>query len=448
MKYSDDRRSLRAFLAFLCLLVVSMLVFQPLLTHMHKSFLLARHDLHRSGEFDTALIGNSLCMYDADPEIIEAHTGKSAFNLSVSEGRLEDFYVLAKEAISRHACKTVVLLWDPYDLYAIDSTTANESPYTSRGINFFVSSPLDKLEHFFLTAVPYKGYMDRLFPWRYLPITSLSDVKDNLLTLLGSEKGYRHLRAVFAEDPDMHYIKDGFFHRKNIAVTRDVYAPSIADHSNIALLPNKQRILTNLRDYCLKHDCRLLIAATPWHSIKGLGDAQYRESIRQMEVFCDEHDIPFFDFLRAKPEYLPNLDAYMYDWYHLTPEGSKLFSHAFGSFLKSWQSGESVASMFYSEEEYRASVHHVVNVWLDAQTTPNGVVFLAGSNHGTDVLPEYRFVRLNSDGSQTVLSDWSPQNHLTTEAARATIRVYAKAMEEDIQQAVYYDLSYEPDITP
>ena len=76
-------------------------------------------------------------------------------------------------------------------------------------------------------------------------------------------------------------------------------------------------------------------------------------------------------------------------------------------------------------------------------------MFLADCSRGTYVVPEYRFVLRNADGSETLLRDYSEDGVYTCDPGALdgqTLRVYARA--QGTGQAHWYDLAVESPDTP
>lgn len=108
-----------------------------------------------------------------------------------------------------------------------------------------------------------------------------------------------------------------------------------------------------------------------------------------------------------------------------------------------YMAGEDIQHLFYTREEYLASIDYVTNTWLSRKTKDGVTTFTADSNYGTLVTPEYRFVQLSEDGIEVLLQGWSEQATFATETAAkelGTVRVYARALGAGEDDAVYYDL--------
>lgn len=173
------------------------------------------------------------------------------------------------------------------------------------------------------------------------------------------------------------------------------------------------------------------------HALAEPGFLPYGESLMR---YCRENDIPCFNFQYAKAEYLQNLDGYYYDLYHMNGTGADLFSAFFARFFNAYTSGEDVSGWFYADQaQYLASIDRITNVWLSVGEG----VYIADCNRGTLVTPQYRFVSVAADGTETTLLDDGESD--TIPAALVpdgeNLRVYAVPKGQENAVSVWYDLS-------
>ena len=155
---------------------------------------------------------------------------------------------------------------------------------------------------------------------------------------------------------------------------------------------------------------------------------------------CRENDIPCFNFQYAKAEYLQNLDGYYYDLYHMNGTGADLFSAFFARFFNAYTSGEDVSGWFYADQaQYLASIDRITNVWLSVGEG----VYIADCNRGTLVTPQYRFVSVAADGTETTLLDDGESDTISAALVPdgETLRVYAVPKGQENAVSVWYDLS-------
>ena len=173
------------------------------------------------------------------------------------------------------------------------------------------------------------------------------------------------------------------------------------------------------------------------HALAEPGFLPYGESLMH---YCRENDIPCFNFQYAKAEYLQNLDGYYYDLYHMNGMGADLFSAFFARFFNAYTSGEDVSGWFYADQaQYLASIDRITNVWLSVGEG----VYIADCNRGTLVTPQYRFVSVAADGTETTLLDDGESDTIPAALVPAgeTLRVYAVPKGQENAVSVWYDLS-------
>ena len=189
----------------------------------------------------------------------------------------------------------------------------------------------------------------------------------------------------------------------------------------------------------------------------------YNDSLMK---FCAKLDVPCYNFSFAKPELMPNLDKYFFDLYHMVGEGADLLSGAFSRVFSAHAAGEDVSSLFYENRwQYLDSLNFTTNCWItryesgsewnyaleqdQARVEELAVsqdVFLGDCNHYAMYKPEYKFVLVSGDGSETLLQDYGADTLYACEKGALsgqTMRLYARIIGHEASGEVFFDLAIE-----
>ena len=163
---------------------------------------------------------------------------------------------------------------------------------------------------------------------------------------------------------------------------------------------------------------------------------------------------------------MPNLDKYFFDLYHMVGEGADLLSGAFSRVFSAHAAGEDVSSLFYENRwQYLDSLNFTTNCWITAyepgsewnpalyhdearvaELATEKDVFLADCNHYTMFIPEYKFVLVNEDGSETLLQDYGVDTLYACQPGELdgkVMRLYARIVGHESSGEVWYDLVIE-----
>ena len=347
-----------AAVCFLGLFALLVMGITPLLTRITPQFYLTLWDLRQKGEVQTALIGDSQCLYMIDPRLVGEQTGRSTFNLAVHGGRTESFQAFAEEMVAR-GTKQIVIFYDPMDAYHFEDADGDipaiENPYVEMIASNFLTSPVRKMAYFLRCSVRYGRWLDRAFPWRFYGFMRPEDAVVNLARRLYRDEARAEAMQIIDANSHLDYRGDGFIERHLSTAWQQRETDeqlTVRGTEGVWLSDGKKRSYLSLAGLCRAKGCDLLILQTPWHSRKQRLDEHYRESTRQMEEFCGQNGIAYYDLALMRPDILPSLDEYYYDYDHFSEEGARIFSRALGQFLACRQSGGDAAGMFVSRQAH------------------------------------------------------------------------------------------------
>ena len=207
-----------------------------------------------------------------------------------------------------------------------------------------------------------------------------------------------------------------------------------------------------------------MVVVYPNHTSHALAEPGFMDYNDSLMEFCAELNVPCFNFSFAKPDLMPNLDEYFFDLYHMVGEGADLLSSAFARVFSAHAAGEDAGGLFYENRwQYLDSLNFTTNCWITAYASGSEWdyaleqdqaraealaqtqdVYLADCNHYTMFKPEYRFVLLEDDGSETLLQDYGVDTLYACEkdALRGkTLRLYARIIGHEASGEVWFDLA-------
>ena len=421
------------------------------------------YELQNRSDIRLAFVGSSVCRNHINASLIEEKTGLTVFNASVPDLAMQGSIALTRELYRSNQPETVVLVVDAYTF-----DTDLEAAEAEDMLMPWLSEISNRIEYYRNLTASDGWYLDRLLLFRDFGATGLSDVlKTTALRLFPRRALSFYGNTAQDLDLDVVYEGAGFLrydtgHRAD----EDIRARMQRVYTgwNYALYPRSKEMLLQYRDYVSQNGSRLLVLITPSHTVHQLADPSYFGYTLSLMQFCHRNGIECVNFQWAKPELLPYLDSYYYDLFHMSGEGADLFSAALAGYLNRWLSGEETSALFYgSQAEYLETVDFITNVWIEEydpeekwnkarEQNQNEVLalsgenelFLANCNHGSLVMPEYRFALRARDGSEILSTEWQTEGIFLSPAGThdaCTLRVYARPAGAETEP-VWYDYVY------
>lgn len=419
---------------------------------------LTMHELKSRDDIELAIIGSSIVRDHFNVDLIEEATGLETFDVTIPTASMPASIALLKELYRTNSPEWVVLVTEPYTFETVREAT--EAQYK---LMPSLSSLSNRVEYF-LRAVREDGqYLNRLLMFREFGAASFAEITKTVGMRYWPEKAYQRLLPTI--DKTVAYMGSGFVRhetderadaliREGMPRTYTGYQYSLYEGSKAQLLEFKA--------LCEANESKLIIAISPnltAHALAEPGFLEYNESLME---FCSEQGIPCYNFSFAMPDLMPCLDEYYFDLYHMVGEGADIFSRAFARVLNAHAAGEDVSHLFHENRwQYVDAIDFITNTWVtvyrrgdkwdeaSSHKKKNIVplaeehdVFLADCNKGTYVVPEYKFVLINEDGSETLLADFS-ETALYACAPGAldgrTMRIYCRAKGEENAKEHWYD---------
>ena len=403
---------------------------------------LTLRDLRNTPDAELVFVGSSVVRNHINPEILSRETGKTAVNAGIPCLSLPGALALTEELYRTCSPETVVLVLEPSLFEADEEDIEAENilmPYLhgiSTRMRYYMN--LVQLDH---------RYLDRLFLYRTFSIRSVNEMMRTLAMHFIPSK--INPAAVSQKDRAGHYEGRGFVRFSTDPCPEKVLRQSFRREPVVGEYVFKSEYVSLLRQYrelTAAHGSRLLVLVFPNIGAAYLSSPGNLGYSLSLEQFCSGENIPFINFGMARPELLSRLDSYYYDPYHFGGKGVDLFSQALGKCLRMFSEGQDISPLFYPDKwSFLLSLNPLPNVWLDRyhgqwdyswEQTPDElpevqdgqILFLANANHLPGVAPLYAFASVNSDGSETFLTEYLPGGMLVLNQSDVPehLRVYAR----------------------
>lgn len=401
------------------------------------------NDLAKEKDLDVVVIGNSEACRHFNPYLFQDLTGKESFNLSRTASIVPTQYFLIEEMFETHQPEAVMVFFDPLTL---QRTT--ESSFIEATLWPHLTSPMRRLEYALALAKADNSYLDRLFPWRSYMTDTLGDLKSNILnkisTLKGDENYYNYAYSLLNEKAYA-YPGKGF---GPIRLEKGITQEEINKNCKQVYTKKEYRIheevqnwIRKMDELCRKNNSQLIAVAIP--RLPGYALGSMLNNYDAQAQFFSELGVPFWNFSYAKENLMPRLDAsYYYDLHHLTWAGADVLTESLANVFNAYQRGEDVTDLFYTTEEYLASIDYVTNTWFTEKKQDDQTQLTAYANHGTNVVPEYCFAKIDATGTETILQDYSAENVCLVKLAEGEkVRLYARNANNLEQEPVSFELA-------
>ncbi|MBR5301267.1 MAG: hypothetical protein IKU38_00345 [Clostridia bacterium] len=433
-------------------------------THLIQTDTIARltiHEMQQRSDIELALVGSSIVRDHFNAQMITEKTGLNTFCATVPTASMPASIALTRELFKTNSPEWVVLVTEPYNFITVQE--AKEAQYK---LMPFLTDPANMLDYYLRTCDEDNAYLDRLMMFRGFGAKSIADVAKTIGLRYFPQQTYERLKADM--DPTVSYQGSGFLRHETDERAHDLFKTVIREYTEYAyeLLPESIEQLETYKQLCEENGARLMVVVYPNHTAHGLAEIGFMENMDSLMKVCRQLELPCYNFTFAKPELMPNLDEYFFDLYHMVGEGADMLSSAFARVFNGHAAGEDMSALFHANIwEYRDSIDFATNCWItvydpDVFWTPalyhdqarvmelakDQDVYLADCNHWRLYTPEYKFVLLEEDGSETLLLDYGTDNlYACAPGALSgkTLRLYARIADHEENGEVYYDLPIE-----
>lgn len=422
---------------------------------------LTMHEMKARDDIDLALVGSSIVRDHFNAQLITEETGLDTFLATVPTASMPASIAMTRELYRTSSPEWTVLVTEPYNFQTVREAT--EAQYK---LMPYLSDFSNRLDYYLRTCDDDAYYIDRLLMFRGFGASSPAEIAKTIGMRYFPEETYAHLKETI--DPTVSYKGAGFVrHETDLRAGEDIKAV-VRKYTGYRyeLMDASREQLRIYKQLCEEKGSRLMVVIYPNHTAQALAEPDFLDYNDSLMKYCAELGVPCFNFMFAKPELMPRLDEYFFDLYHMVGEGADLFSHAFARVLSAYAAGEDVSPLFYENRwQYLDSLNFTTNTWItrfDPESAWNPAlehdearvrtlaktqdVFLADCNHYTMFTPEYRFVLLEPDGSETLLQDYGADDlYACAPGALAgrTLRLYARIAGHEASGEVFFDLAVE-----
>jgi len=433
-------------------------------THLIQTDTIARltiSEMQQRSDIELALVGSSIVRDHFNAQLITEETGKTAFCATVPTASMPASIALTRELFETNSPEWVVLVTEPYNFITVREAT--EAQYK---LMPFLSDPANMLDYYLRTCKEDGYYLDRLLMMRGFGAQSISDVVKTIGLRYFPQKMYERLLPDM--DPTVSYQGSGFLRHETDERADDLIRTVIREYTgyHYELFDGSKEQLEIYKQLCEENGAKLMVVIYPNHTSHALAEPGFLDYNDSLMKFCAGMGVPCFNFSFARPELMPNLDQYFFDLYHMVGDGADILSRAFTRVFNAYAAGEDVSGLFYENRwQYLDSLNFTTNCWItayqpgsewnpaleqdEARVTDlarTQDVFLGDCNHYVMFRPEYKFVLLEQDGSETLLQDYGADTLYACEPGALsgqTLRLYARIQGHEDSGEVWYDLLVE-----
>ena len=350
---------------------------------------------------DMIYIGTSQCYESINPQITDKITGLRSYNMGTNAQSLMDTERALEQAFTDHEISYVDLVLD------YDCLMTGKERYARPEASFIYAMnrhlPFGRRVRNavrFVTDPKYFGQSQSLnfwFPWlnnrsnmhfeyilqnAWAKLTGVSPEPDDINNIRNSS-GYKGFHGVINYDTAEPQKKTSW---KESKVSGDALAAA-----------------DRICQLCRENGARLTVLVTPVPTSAVLCfEDDYFTRMDYVSGFFEERGARFFDFNLAKPELFSARTDYYKDWIHLNDNGAESFSRSAAllhCMLYGEDTKEDPEDLFYTPEEYLASINYVDSVYLKLSSNPGeGIQGTAIAYTGSGVEVEYE-IQVRSENS-------------------------------------------------
>ena len=419
---------------------------------------LTMQEMKQREDIVLAFVGSSIVRDHFNVDIITKETGMTAFDVAIPCASMPATIAVTKELYRTSIPEWTVMVAEPYNF-----DTVREGVEAQFKMMPFLTDPANILDYYLRLCDADGYYLDRLFLFRKFGAQSPRDILKTIGLRYWPEKTYELLRPTL--DPSLVYNGGGFLRHDTDERADELIRNSVFREFTgykYDLFPQSVEQIKLYKQQVEAAGSKLMVMIFPNHTAHGLaepGFLDYNEGLRNL---CAELGVPCYDFTLARPELMPVLDEYYYDLYHMVGEGADIFTRAMCRVFNAHLAGEDVSHLFYADNrEYLMSIDFITNAWVlkypggtwdlswsQDQKTVEALaadhdVFMANSNRGPSLAPEYKFVIREEDGSETLLQDYGVAIYYACEKGALdgkTLRVYGRVPNVENAEEHWYDL--------
>ena len=374
------------------------------------------------GQIDTLCLGSSYAHRSFDPAAIDSSLGSTSFNFATPAQSLDCSYDAIELAIREHGVRRVIL--------GLGIETLPEKPWINTYITFkqaqMEGMDLAGKAHTLL-SIPFHGSffggaasLGTFFPWAYNHV-SLSP--SAVIANIQARRTLTLDEAAAANDPGMTAFGMGYCNYDTHLPYNWISPAQVSANRWDVSAPDEENLdaLLRILELCQQEGVELYVVVTPRPSFEVLGFGEvYPANMSELQHIVEEGGGIYLDFNLIHADVYAPLDDDFGDPEHFNPVGAERFSQALGTMIARIDAGEDVTGDFYTYdgwEAYVASLNRISIVNFTSTATDEGLEVDAVAYTGDPSQVRYRFSVVETDGSVSVVRDWSPVAHLSLERA-------------------------------
>lgn len=420
---------------FACLLLMIALANQFLLQTDTVAFLTIR-EMQQREDIDLAIVGSSVVRDHFDPHLITEKTGLTAYDVAVPTANFQAKLAMTEELFKTNSPEWVIMICEPYSL-----NSPKESIEAQYKLMPLLTGFGTRMRYLTRLCREDNQYLDRLLLFRTQMASSPSEVAKTIGLWLDPEKTFERVKGNMEKDTT--YMGSGYLRYDTAPMTDEYKRLRIGRLDptrwewNYPLLESTKRSLLEYKALCEEGGAKLMIVIHPMHAGFMLYHPDFIPYNASLMRFCEENGIACYNFSYAKPEFIPNLDEYFFDYDHMNADGSRILSEAFADFMNMVRNGEDVSPLFYANQyEYMDSIDYIPNCWVLPREDG---LYEADCLHTSIWKPEYRFTLIDNEGKETLLRDYSLDPVIDADIPEGcALRVYARVQGREQDPAIYY----------
>jgi hypothetical protein len=350
--------------------------------------------IYEHSDVNTLFVGSSL-MYNASiPLAVDEVSGLNSVNLGSPAQTMMSSYFLLKEALTYNSIRHVILYIDITRL----QSRASDNHYHIQAIESMKLS-VNKLD-FMVHAFPIDNYPDALLRCYQL--------RGTMQEWLLFKKPKNTPKPITYPDEIVPYLGKGYIFSSTEQIRGEVALHGIEYFNTKHIKAENTQYLHQIIELCKANQIDLIIMCSPRIAANVLATGNYDAFHDYVKSMADVNDLPFWDFVYVRPEYLTIDDAMFWDDRHANYRLALPFSKLVGQMLREHIDGTlDMDRYLFSDYSGFLSVNQRVAAitigGLSAQKTIKANAIMDKAMEA-----EYRFLLSNEkDGEYTVIQDWS-----------------------------------------
>ncbi len=396
---------------------------------------------------DMVFAGSSYSVRGINPYIMDEKLNCSTMDYSFDSQRYLGTYCSLKELFKYQKPKLVILNTDIMNYIA---NSEDRSSYVR--VAPYIKSLSSKIQ--FFEGFTQEGfYLDKIFIWRPVYLSSISSILSNIKGKMDPNYINYPTQTILDsyKKSDSGYVGKGFLKMdakdsKNVLNDNKLGVMKITNTDLNQIKSKNVEYFKMIVNLCKENNAELILIQTPLPTHRMFKEKNYFKFSEKIGEIAKEQGIDYYDYNLIKPEIFKSKSEYFIDEYHLNSNGADEFSYSLAEFLKLRSSGEDMSKYFYTSEEYINSINYITNTWFTNKISGNKIDIKADSFHGGQVTPEYQFVLIDpkSDKS-TVIRDYKIDPNLTIEKPVLSdykIRVNTREVGSKVKYSHYYEQEF------